>query len=156
MRGWGALLTCSRREDNPTGRPDIIGLVLDAKENQEGSVSAAFKAAQLSDLVIAGTETTATVLSTANYFLMRDPSVLQKLRSEVRTRFNSYDEIHPGTTADLEYVNAVLSEALRIMAPVPWPPGRVVPEGGDSVDGYFLPAGVCLLIPLSSLVSDDD
>ncbi|GAB1312409.1 Averantin hydroxylase (Fragment) [Madurella fahalii] len=130
-----------RREESPSGRPDIIGLVLDAEKEEGEKSSIEYKAAQLSDLVIAGTETTATVLSTANYFVMRDPAVLNKLRAEVRSRFKSIDDINPGTTVDLEYLNAVLNEAMRIMAPVPWPPGRLVPEGGDTVDGYFLPGG---------------
>ncbi|KAK1754366.1 cytochrome P450 [Echria macrotheca] len=130
-----------KREQSPTGRQDIIGLVLDAKENQDGNISTSFKAAQLSDLVIAGTETTSTALATTNYFVLRNAAVLQKLRAEIRGRFKSYQEIIPATTADLEYLNAVLNEGLRIMAPVPWPPSRTVPAGGDTVDGNFLPGG---------------
>jgi len=73
---------------------------------------------------------------------MKNPATLQKLRAEIRGRFRSLDDINPGNTADLVYLNAVLNEAMRIMAPVPWPPGRLVPEGGDTVDGHFLPGGV--------------
>ncbi|KXX75932.1 Averantin hydroxylase, partial [Madurella mycetomatis] len=146
-----------RRQENPSGRPDIIGLVIDAEEKEEGQkTSTEYKAAQLSDLVIAGTETSATTLSTANYFVTRDPAVLHKLRTEIRSKFNNIDEINPGTTADLEYLNAVLNEAMRIMAPVPWPPGRVVPEGGDTVDGYFLPAGVSYFVTARSPMNFQD
>jgi hypothetical protein len=99
-------------------------------------------AAQLSDVIIAGTETTALALSTATHFVARDPEVLRKLQEEIRSRFSSYDEISPGSVADLPYVNAVISEAMRVMAPVPWPPSRVVPVQGDSVEGYHLPEGV--------------
>jgi len=99
-------------------------------------------AAQLSDVIIAGTETTALALSTALYYVTRDPEVYRKLTEEIRGRFNSFDEINPGTIADLPYVNAVFSEAMRLMAPVPWPPSRVVPMGGDNVEGYHLPEGV--------------
>jgi hypothetical protein len=69
--------------------------------------------------------------------------VLGKLRAEIRGRFSRMDEITAATTADLPYVSAVVDEAMRIMSPVPGPLTRVVPHGGDTVDGYWLPAGVC-------------
>ena len=99
-------------------------------------------AAQLSDVIIAGTETTAVTLATATHFVTREPEVLRKLREEIRARFASYDEISPANISDLPYLNAVISEAMRILTPVPWPPSRIVPHGGDNVEGYHLPAGV--------------
>jgi cytochrome P450 len=137
----------SRRQDHPSDRPDIIGLILDANEKEGNTFTVPYMAAQLSDVIIAGTETTSLALSTATHFVSRDPEVLRKLQEEIRTRFSSYDEISPGSVADLPYLNAVISEAMRVMAPVPWPPSRVVPVQGDSVEGYHLPEGVSLLCP---------
>ena len=131
-----------RRQENPVDRPDIIGRILDVQGKEGTEFSIPFIAAQLSDVVIAGTDTTATALSTAHYYLMRHHDVMQTLRSEIRTRFQRYEDISPATTADLPYVTAVLNEALRMLAPVAWPPARLVPPGGDTVDGYFLPADV--------------
>lgn len=149
-------LMCFRRQESQTGRPDIIGLVLDAEAQGGEKYPTEYVAAQLSDLVIAGTETSATVLCTANYFVMRDPAVMQKLRAEIRGRFKTLDEMNPGNTADLVYLNAVLNEAMRIMAPVPWPPARVVPEGGDTVDGYFVPGGVSYTFYMWVLIGESD
>ncbi len=39
-------------------------------------------------------------------------------------------------------MHAVILEGLRIYPPLPFALPRVVPEGGDTVDGHFLPAGV--------------
>ncbi|KAK5658484.1 hypothetical protein OQA88_1873 [Cercophora sp. LCS_1] len=130
-----------KRLDSPSDRPDILGLILQAGEKEGNSFTTESIAAQLSDVVIAGTETSITALTTANHFVMRDPAVMRKLRAEIRGRFKSYEEISCSSTADLEYLNAVLNEAMRLLAPVAWLPSRVVPPGGDTVDGYHLPAG---------------
>lgn len=122
----------------------MLGLILEASDKAEEKFPTPFIAAQLSDVVIAGAETTGTALATAHHFVMRDRVVLQKLRDEIRGRFKRIEDIKPETTADLPYVNAVLNEALRVLPPVPWPASRLVPLGGDTVDGYFLPAGVSL------------
>ncbi|KAK3315818.1 benzoate 4-monooxygenase cytochrome P450 [Apodospora peruviana] len=130
-----------KRRNNPVDRPDIIGRILQAEDPNE-SFSTAFVAAQLSDCVIAGTDTTATSMSTANFYLTRNPEAMRKLQAEIRGTFNRYDEINPASTAKLEYLNAVLQEAMRILPPVSWAPSREVPPGGDTVDGHFLPEGV--------------
>ena len=99
-------------------------------------------AAQLSDVVIAGTETSSLTLSTANYFLLHNPEALEKLQSEIRGIFQRDEDITIESTQKLDYTNAVINEAMRMMAPVSWPPSRIVPPGGDTVDGYHLPGGV--------------
>lgn len=39
-------------------------------------------------------------------------------------------------------MEAVILEGMRVYAPLPFALPRVVPEGGDTVDGYFLPEKV--------------
>lgn len=90
----------------------------------------------------AGSETTATTLSCATYYLLKYPEVLRKLQKEIRSTFSNYNEINAQSTASLRYLHAVCLEALRIYAPLPFALPRVVPEGGDTVDGHYLPAGV--------------
>lgn len=99
-------------------------------------------AAHTSDFVLAGSETTSTVLSTATYYILKSPDVYEALAFEVRSGFTSGDGINEASTRNLMYLNAVCKEAMRIYAPLPFALPREVPEGGDSVDGYFVPAGV--------------
>lgn len=73
---------------------------------------------------------------------MKTPSVAEKLKREIRGAFASYDDINASSTTSLEYMNAVIQEGMRIYPPLPFGIPRVVPEGGDTVDGHFLPAGV--------------
>ena len=99
-------------------------------------------AAHASDFVLAGSETNSSCLSTVTYYLFKTPSVAKKLQAEVRGTFDSYSDINAASTVSLEYLHAVILEGLRIYPPLPFALPRVVPDGGDTVDGYFLPAGV--------------
>jgi cytochrome P450 len=102
-------------------------------------------AAHVSDFVLAGSETTSTVLSTATYYMLKDQKVYETLAQEIRSAFDSPAKMNDSSCQDLAYLNAVCKEAMRIYAPVPLGTPREVPEGGDSVDGHFVPAGVCIL-----------
>ena len=99
-------------------------------------------AAHASDFVLAGSETSSTCLATITYHLAKDHSITGKLQEEIRNTFTSYSEINAASTSSLEYLHAVILEGLRIYPPLPFALPRLVPEGGDTVDGHFLPAGV--------------
>lgn len=91
---------------------------------------------------IAGSETTATALACATYFLCQDSAIVLKLRKELDGVFSSCDQINGASTANLEYLTAVCREAMRMYPPLPFTLSRVVPKGGDIVDGQLLPEGV--------------
>lgn len=91
---------------------------------------------------IAGSETTATACSTASYYLLKNREKLARLQQEIRSAFKSYEEINGNSTQSLQYLNAVALEAMRIYPPLPFALPRVVPPGGDIVDGHWLPEGV--------------
>lgn len=101
-------------------------------------------AAHASDFVLAGSETTSTALSCITYHLLQTPEVMEKLQAEIRGTFNHYDQINARSTLPLKYVEAVVLEGLRMYPPLPFALPRIVPEGGDTVDGHFLPAKVAL------------
>jgi cytochrome P450 len=99
-------------------------------------------AAHASDFIIAGSETTATAMSCILYYLLKNPNIMMKLKAEIRSHFKSYAAINSMSTRPLPYLKAVILEGLRIYPPLPFALPRVVPKGGDKVNGYFLPAGV--------------
>jgi cytochrome P450 len=102
-------------------------------------------AAYSNALILAGSETSATVLSALTYFLCRTPRVYEKLKKEVRSRYKSSSEI-TSLTATFPYLTAVIHEAMRMYPPVPFGMPRVVPRGGETVDGLFIPEGVSLFV----------
>ena len=92
----------------------------------------------------AGSETTATTLSGVTYLLLKHPDTLERATKEVRSAFSSPDEISIASVANLEYMLAALNEALRMYPPVTSNLVRVVPSGGQSIAGKFVPADVSL------------
>jgi cytochrome P450 len=89
-------------------------------------------------LLIAGSETTATLLSGVTYLLLRNSDTMARLTKEVRATFKSEDEIDFISVNKLTYMLACLNEALRHYPPVPIALPRVVPKGGRHIAGHFI------------------
>ena len=92
-------------------------------------------------LIMAGSETSAALLSGLTYYLCRTPEVYKKLKDEVRGRFKTADEI-TSVSATFPYLTAVIQEALRIYPPSPIAPPRITPKEGGMVADVFVPGGV--------------
>ncbi|QMW46938.1 hypothetical protein G4B11_010417 [Aspergillus flavus] len=97
---------------------------------------------------IAGGETVATFLAAVTYHLLSTPNAYQKLRDEIRARYNHLSEITSTTALQLPYLQAVISEGLRI-----YPPGsqgfpRNTPPQGIVVKGTYVPGNVIHVFPI--------
>ncbi|WYZ44180.1 hypothetical protein EsH8_VII_000616 [Colletotrichum jinshuiense] len=97
-------------------------------------------------LIIAGSETTATLLSGATYLLLKNPEKMKKLTDEVRTTFQSGEEIDLTSVNKLSYMLACLDETLRVYPPVPTGLPRIVPKGGATIAGKFVPEDTTVAI----------
>ena len=93
---------------------------------------------------IAGGETVATFLAATTFYLLKSEgsAAYKRLCEEIRSRYNNYNEINTASAQQLPYLQAVISEGLRI-----YPPGsqgfpRISP--GQFVDGHWVPRGVSL------------
>ncbi|KAI0550323.1 cytochrome P450 [Xylaria curta] len=129
-----------KRLKDLSDRPDFLTRILESRDRD--SISDIQIAAHASDFMTAGSETTATVLSTITYYLLRLPEVYRKLKDEIQAEFQTFEQINAKSTAHLKYLNAVICEGMRIYSPLPVALPRIVPEGGDTVDGYPIPGGV--------------
>lgn len=121
-----------RRMGDLDERQDILSLLIQATDEEGRSLSDGELRDELMTLLIAGHETTATLISWAAHELARDQISQDRLASE------------PGAFAD-----AVITETLRLRPPV----GAVVRRLREplSVAGYDLPTGTNVL-PLTLLV----
>ncbi|CCF47863.1 cytochrome P450 [Colletotrichum higginsianum] len=95
--------------------------------------------------MVAGSDTTAVSLSATLYQLLRHPRAMEKLQSEVDQFFSLRDSDSKAVTLQeslqLPYLQAVIKESLRLHPATGLPLERVVPEGGASICGKFLPEG---------------
>jgi cytochrome P450 len=65
-------------------------------------------------LILAGSETTATLLSGATFLLLKNRDKYETLTKEIRSAFKSAEDITLGKVNQLEYLLAVLNESLRM------------------------------------------
>lgn len=96
-------------------------------------------AAQL--LIVAGSETTATLLSGATFYLLKNPTILKKLKNEILSSFSDERDMNFLTLMHLPYLNAVFEESLRMFPPVPNTFPRTTPKGGAVVCEQYVPGG---------------
>ncbi|PWW76906.1 cytochrome P450 [Tuber magnatum] len=108
---------------------------------------------QTLNILLAGRDTTASLLSFTFWLLARHPHIYKKLREEILLAFGTGrngEGKHPSFSAlkDLTYLRYVLNETLRLYPPVPLN-GRsalrntVLPRGGgeDGLSPIFIPKG---------------
>ncbi|KAG7290007.1 hypothetical protein NEMBOFW57_006386 [Staphylotrichum longicolle] len=87
-------------------------------------------------------EGTATALSGATFLLLRHPDVHRQVVKEVRDAFVAETDMTAANMAGkLPFLDAVLNESMRLYPPVAITLPRRVPEGGEILDGRFVPAG---------------
>ncbi|KAJ4420104.1 hypothetical protein N0V82_004551 [Gnomoniopsis sp. IMI 355080] len=97
--------------------------------------------------MFAGSDTTAITLRAIFYHLLKNPSAMEKLTSELAReskagRFTRDDALVKWVEAkDLCYLSAVIKEALRCHPAVGLPLERVVPSQGVNICGHYLPGG---------------
>ncbi|PQE08033.1 cytochrome P450 protein [Rutstroemia sp. NJR-2017a BBW] len=130
----------SRRLNTHTDRRDFMSdksYIL--RHNDERGMSRDEIMKTSGTLTVAGSESTATLLSGALFHLLKSPQNLEILVNEIRTTFDSLADMNFVKLANLRYINACLQEAFRIYPPVPGVLPRRVSEGGWIINGYFLP-----------------
>ncbi|KAI3321925.1 putative cytochrome P450 monooxygenase [Xylariaceae sp. AK1471] len=125
-------------------RPDFLeGLI---RKKDELKLDHLRIAGNASLLVVAGSETTATLLSGATFLLTTHPETLRKLEQEVRSAFKSDEEITLTSVGNLSYMLACLNESLRCYPPVATGMPRQAPPKGGMVDGKFVPQGTVVSV----------
>jgi cytochrome P450 len=132
-----------KRIDQGSDRPDFMSYVL--KYNDEKGMSREEIQATFNVLMIAGSETTATLLAGCIYLLQTHPRVRQKLHAEIRDTFLDDKEISMLSVSQLTYLDAVIEESLRLYPPVPIALGRITPPEGAVICGHWVSGNVCLL-----------
>lgn len=133
--------------------PDVVAGV-EKHLNQAGGLTAHELYADANILLMAGSETTATLLAVALYYLLRNPEKLAKVQHEVRGAFpavvnddDNEDRITYAILAKLPYLHCVINESLRIHPALPAGINRTVPEGGAVIDGRFVAEHTILQVP---------
>lgn len=102
------------------------------------------------NMLLAGRDTTASVLSFVVYFLALHPHVTEKLRAEILQAYGPDGRPSVEDMKDLKYLRAVLNETMRLFPPVPMnlrlsdAHPRIFPASGSAPKYYVAPRTVIL------------
>ncbi|KAK8092313.1 uncharacterized protein PG998_014996 [Apiospora kogelbergensis] len=131
----------AKRLSMTTERPDFIDSMT-RKDKGNMTPEQIFENSNV--LIIAGSETTATVMSFATYLLASHPHVMARATEEVRAAFRTESDIDLLNVQSLRYLLAVLDEAMRMYPAVPGSQPRITPPEGQVICGDFVPKNTLL------------
>lgn len=107
---------------------------------------------EATNLIVAGSDTTASTLTYLVWAVLKKPQLQRRLEEEVAGLSADFRE------ADLEpltLLNGVIDEALRLYGAAPGSLPRYVPAGGATMAGHFLPAGTVVCTQAYTLHRDE-
>lgn len=124
-------------------RGDFMDFMMRA-QGKEHELTNTELASNANTIIVAGSETTATLLSGVTYYLLRTPETYRKCVDEVRSAFTSNEDINfKAASSKLPYMLACLNEALRLFPPVPAVMFRhTLPSQMTEIDGHQIPGDV--------------
>jgi cytochrome P450 len=134
----------AERRQKKEPKNDLLGMLMDARDEEGRGMSDAQLLHELVTLVLAGHETTANALTFILYLLSKHPAVLRKLEREVSEVLGA----RPPTLADLPrlaYTSQTIEESMRL-----YPPAWVIERESiedDVVCGYRIPKGSIVGLP---------
>jgi cytochrome P450 family 110 len=133
-----------RKEGAREGRAksdDVLSLLLDARDEEGRAMTDEELRDELTTLLVAGHETTATALAWAVRWTLATPGLLDRVRDEIRAACAraGLARLTAKHAAELPLVDAIAREALRLNPVIPLV-GRIL-EKPTKVAGYELAAG---------------
>lgn len=135
------LSAVSRAKKASLSRHNIIKGLIDASRAEGTTMTDFSLGSQASALIVAGSGTTAVSLTYAVWAILGHPEVRRKLEQEVKQLPDDYDDT---ALEKLPYLNAVITETLRLYGSAPGALPRTTPAKGIEVNGIYIPPGVTL------------
>ncbi|KAJ5726731.1 Cytochrome P450 [Penicillium malachiteum] len=150
---WGFITYCGeqveKRMQMKSNTTDIMSSLLKALDNQTPSKREwdwLQGDAQL--IIVAGSDTASATLTSIFRYLVDQPQHIGILRAEIdgltRTELGDY---LPVDLKDLDHLNGVINEAMRLFPPVPSAIPRETPPEGLTIDGTFIPGNTTVYCP---------
>lgn len=98
---------------------NLLEAMIVASDTQQGAGGDREIAGNVWTMLLAGEDTTANTLGWLLWLLQQNPSAMERCREEVRRLVPDIASITPETLASLDYVDACVSEAMRLKPVVP-------------------------------------
>uniref|UniRef100_A0A3P8ZVA0 unspecific monooxygenase n=1 Tax=Esox lucius TaxID=8010 RepID=A0A3P8ZVA0_ESOLU len=157
-----AKIKSERGRENTIGRVDFLQLMIDSQkdsktktgEEQNKGLSDHEILSQAMIFIFAGYETTSSTLSFLAYNLATNPHVMTKLQEEIDTVFPNKAPIQYEALMQMEYLDSVLNESLRLY-PIAPRLERVAKKTVE-INGIIIPKDCVVLVPTWTLHRDPE
>ncbi|XP_044463026.1 cytochrome P450 71D11-like [Mangifera indica] len=122
------------------GDKDLVDVLLKLQENSDPQFSLTPKniKAIILDIFSAGSETSATVIDWAFCEMIKNPTLMRKVQTEVRDVFNTKGKVDETGISEMKFLKLVIKETMRLHPPAP----LLIPrECGESceINGFNVP-----------------
>lgn len=138
-----------RREKQGSARRDLFTYLLGEEKEDSGQMFKLTRLELIADtgtIVVAGSDTTSSLLTWFWYYSTKYSQTYKALRAELAGLTS--DQLTDTTLlSKLPYLNAAFNETMRMQPAVPGGLRRLVPPGGVEIDGHYLPHGTVLSVP---------
>ncbi|KAF9530383.1 cytochrome P450 [Crepidotus variabilis] len=111
---------------------------------------------EIMSLLLAGRDTTASLISFVVYMLAEHPPIMHRLRTEILSRVGSSQRPSYEDIRDMKFLRAVLNETLRLYPPVPYnlrmsKVGSLWPGADPEANPFYVPAKTRILVSVISM-----
>lgn len=137
-------------QTDPETAPSTL-LSKDFENMDRGDISYPQLVANARGNIIAGTDSTAITATYATWLLSQHPQIEKHLIEVVKSLPASYTD---DDLRSIKYLDHVIQETLRFRPPIAERLPRLVPPGGSTIAGTFIPGGIVVGVPTWSLHRD--
>jgi cytochrome P450 len=118
---------------------NLMANVLREGEKEESALDDLDVRVEATSLIFAGSGTTANTLSYFLWSVLKRPELQKQIEEEVAALPENFKD---SDMESLPWLNATMQETLRVYAAVPGTLPRIVPQGGVTIGGFFIPEGM--------------
>ncbi|KAL2220480.1 cytochrome P450 [Thermoascus aurantiacus ATCC 26904] len=130
------------RKDRGSDHRDMLAKLFEVGSEKGKDMSDDDVLSMATSNIFAGSDTTAISLRAIIYYLLKNPERMARLMEEMENRRREgrlSDPVKLSEAMNMPYLQACMYEALRLHPAVGMSLPRVVPKGGITVDGRFIP-----------------
>ena len=136
-------------EKSIKSRPDFIDILLTTPDSTGATLSDCDIMSEMNTFLFEGHDTTASGISWTLYTLSEHPDIQRRCREEIRSVLGDRERLEWKDLDSLKYTAMCIKESMRLYPPVPVIT-RLLNEDFH-VDGYVIPKGTSVSIPINAL-----
>ncbi|KAM4107462.1 hypothetical protein ACB094_04G146900 [Castanea mollissima] len=135
-------------------REDLVDVLLRVRKdsNQAIALGSDYIKGVLSDMFLAGTETTSATLVWIMAELIRNPFIMQRAQAEVREAIKGKAKVEENHLPKLVYLKSIVKEGLRLYPSVPLIPRETIDS--CTIEGYHILAKTRVFVNAKSIGTD--